>query len=102
MLRLRARWNSVTSSASPLDRAKVRSSKRRVLTSATKSPGCGSSDHDLAAQIAEIEIERLRHALVEHAQAAAEGAAVERDRLEHAVGHALLEFKGIEAHERGR
>ena len=44
MLRLLRRWNIVTSSASPLDRAKVRSSKRRVLTSATKSPGCGSSD----------------------------------------------------------
>ena len=55
----------------------------------------------VAAQIAQVEIERLRHSLVEHGQAAAIGAAVEGDGLEHVHDRALIEFKRIEPHERG-
>ena len=100
MLRLRARWNSVTSSGSPLDRAYVNWSKRRVRTSATKSPGCGSSDQTSRLKSLRSRLNDFGTSSSNTARPRRNARGSTRHRLEHAVGHAPLEFEGVDADER--
>ena len=53
-----------------------------------------------AAQVAQVEVERLRRALLEHLDAAAMQARVEGHRLEHRALESLLELERTDAHER--
>ena len=83
-----------------VERAKVSVSKRRVRTSATKSPGCGSSDQVSRLRSLRSRLNDLPTSSSKTRCARRNARASTATGVEHAVAELLLELERVEAHER--